>query len=109
MLRAIGVLSTAVLLAASTLSGQGPRVAFVGARVIDGSGAAPIGNAIILVNGGRIEQIGPAASITVPAGATRIDVPGKIIIPGLVNAHGHLGTGDSSLPMYDRIVQQLEL
>ena len=79
------------------VSGQQPSatVALVGARVIDGTGAAPIANATILVTNGRIERIGPAASLKVPAGATRIDVAGKTIIPGLVNAHGHLGHGDS--------------
>ena len=84
-------------------------VALVGARVIDGTGAAPIANATILITNGRIERIGPSASLKVPAGATRIDVAGKTIIPGLVNAHGHLGHGDSKLPVYDQIIQQLQL
>ncbi len=52
---------------------------------------------------------GRAASLKIPAGATRIDVAGKTIIPGLVNAHGHLGHGDSTLPVYDQIIQQLQL
>ena len=77
--------------------------------MIDGTGAAPIANATILVSNGRIERIGPSASLKVPAGATRIDVAGKTIIPGLVNAHGHLGHGDSKLPVYDQIIQQLQL
>ena len=93
------------------ISGQQPSavVALVGARVIDGTGAAPIANATILVTNGRIERIGPTASLQVPAGATRIDVSGRTIIPGLVNAHGHLGHGDSKLPVYDQIIQQLQL
>src|SRR5918995_186390 len=84
-------------------------VALVGARVIDGTGAAPIANATILISNGRIERIGPAASLKIPSGATRIDVAGKTIIPGLINAHGHLGYGDSKLPVYDQIIQQLQL
>jgi imidazolonepropionase-like amidohydrolase len=93
------------------ISGQQPSagVALVGARVIDGTGAAPIANATVLITNGRIERIGPTASLKVPAGATRIDVSGKTIIPGLVNAHGHLGHGDSKLPVYDQIIQQLQL
>ena len=80
---------------AAAVSGQAPAtVALVGARVIDGTGAAPIANATLLVTNGRIERIGPSASLKVPAGAARIDVAGKTIIPGLVNAHGHLGHGD---------------
>ena len=94
-----------------SVSGQSTSntVALVGARVIDGTGAAAVANATILVTNGRIERIGPAASLKVPAGATRIDVSGKTIIPGLVNAHGHLGHGDSKLPVYDQIIQQLQL
>ena len=84
-------------------------VALFGARVIDGTGAAPIANATILISNGRIDRIGPAASLKVPAGATRIDVSGRTIIPGLINAHGHLGHGDSKLPVYDQIIQQLQL
>jgi imidazolonepropionase-like amidohydrolase len=105
----LSVLSAALLLAAA-VSGQAPAsVALVGARVIDGTGAAPMANATILVSNGRIERIGPSASLKIPAGATRIDVAGKTIIPGLVNAHGHLGHGDRTLPVYDQIIQQLQL
>jgi imidazolonepropionase-like amidohydrolase len=92
------------------VSGQqaAPTIALVGARVIDGTGAAPIANATVLVNGGRIELIGRAASMKVPAGATRVDVAGTTIVPGLVNAHGHLGYGDPALPPYDQVIQQLK-
>ena len=110
-MRMFNVLAVATLLAAAGVSGQSPSttVAIVGARVIDGTGAPPIANATILVTNGRIERIGPGASLKVPAGATRIDAAGKTIIPGLVNAHGHLGHGDSTLPVYDQIIQQLKL
>ncbi len=87
----------------------GSVLALVGARVIDGTGAAPIANATILVSNGRIERIGPAASLKVPAGAMRVDLAGKIVIPGLINAHGHLGNGDRALPVYDQIIQQLKV
>ena len=92
-------------------AGQTPSdtVALVGARLIDGTGAAPIANATILVSKGRIERIGPGASLKIPAEATRIDAAGKTIIPGVVNAHGHLGHGDSALPLYDQIIEQLKL
>jgi imidazolonepropionase-like amidohydrolase len=103
MLFAVGSLCVAV-------SGQSTSntAALVGARVIDGTGAAPIVNATILITNGRIERIGPTASLKVPAGAARIDVSGKTIIPGLVNAHGHLGHGDRKIPVYDQIIQQLQ-
>jgi imidazolonepropionase-like amidohydrolase len=65
--------------------------AFTGARVLDGTDRAPIDNATILVRNGRIVDVGPAPSVTVPAGAARESLSGKTLIPGLVNAHGHVG------------------
>ena len=65
--------------------------AFVGVRLIDGTGAAPTEGAVIVVRGGRIEAVGPRARVTVPDGAERIDLAAKTVIPGLVNAHGHVG------------------
>jgi imidazolonepropionase-like amidohydrolase len=68
-----------------------PVRAFTGARVFDGSDRAPLENAILIVRDGRIEAVGPAGRITIPDGAERVSVAGKWIIPGLVNAHGHVG------------------
>jgi imidazolonepropionase-like amidohydrolase len=81
----------AVILAASDVEvarQQQPARAFTGASVIDGSGGPPIPNATIVVRDGRIESIGATAA---PAGAERVDVRGRWIVPGLVNAHGHVG------------------
>ena len=110
-MRIISILVAAAWLAATAVNGQTPSntIALVGARVIDGTGGAPIANATVLISNGRIDRVGPTASLKVPAGATRIDVSGKTIIPGLVNAHGHLGHGDSKLPVHDQIIQQLQL
>jgi imidazolonepropionase-like amidohydrolase len=73
--------------------------AFIGARIIDGSGKAPIEKATLLVRNGHIELVGP--SVPIPAGAQRIDVTGKTIIPGLINAHGHVANLDQ-LGLYAR-------
>ena len=86
----------ASLIAASTgpvVRAQSPGAvkAFTGARVIDGTDRAPIDNATILVRGGRVAAVGPAGSVTVPAGAERVSLAGKTVIPGLINAHGHVG------------------
>jgi imidazolonepropionase-like amidohydrolase len=62
--------------------------AWVGARVIDGTGKPAIENATLLVRDGRVEAVGK--HIKIPAGAQRIDATGKTIIPGLINAHGHV-------------------
>ena len=66
-------------------------VAFVGARIIDGTGAGAIDDAVIVVREGRIEAVGPSGSVDIPSGAERVDLTGRIIIPGLINAHGHVG------------------
>jgi imidazolonepropionase-like amidohydrolase len=62
----------------------------VGARIIDGTGAPPISNGAIVVQGGRITAVGPAKQIEIPASATEVNVAGKTIVPGLINAHGHV-------------------
>lgn len=64
--------------------------AFTGARVWSGSGE-PIADAVLLVRDGRVAALGPAARIPVPPGAERIDLSGRSVVPGLVNAHGHVG------------------
>ena len=65
--------------------------AFEGARVIVGDGRPAIDNATIVVNGGRIEQIGPASGVKVPAGAARVSLAGKTVMPTIIDTHTHLG------------------
>jgi len=64
--------------------------AFVGGRLIDGTGAAAIENGVLVVRDGRIEAVGTSDSVTVPADAEQIDVSGRTLMPGMVNAHGHV-------------------
>lgn len=68
--------------------------AFTGATLIDGSGRAPVPNATVLVQHGNILAAGPSQTIRIPDGAIRIAVPGKTIVPGLINTHGHVNTPD---------------
>ncbi len=60
-----------------------------GATVIDGTGGAPLVDAVIVVREERIVMIGPADEIPVPDGAEIVDATGKWIIPGLIDAHVH--------------------
>jgi imidazolonepropionase-like amidohydrolase len=64
-------------------------LAFVGATVIDGIGNKPIPNATVVTADGKIVAVGPTKKVKVPAGAQRIDVRGKYIIPGLWDMHAH--------------------
>ena len=86
----------------------GGAIALTGARVIDGTGATPIAQATIVVTNGRIAAVGAPAAVTIPAGATRIDMSGKTIMPGMINAHAHLNV-DSELktPARDQLLQRL--
>ncbi len=87
-----------LLLAVAAFADESPK-AFTGARIIDGTGSPAIENATILVRNGRIEAVG--RSVRVPEGVSRVDVTGKTIIPGLINAHGHVGSLDQ-LGLYAR-------
>ena len=65
---------------------------FEGARLIVGDGSAPIENAAFIVDNGRLAQVGRAGEVQVPAGAARVDLTGKTVIPAIVDTHTHLAT-----------------
>ncbi|MGN7099834.1 amidohydrolase family protein [Brevundimonas diminuta] len=68
-----------------------------GARLITMKGEEVIEDGVIVVNGNRIEAIGPRGSVTVPAGARVMDMAGKTIIPGLIDAHWHGSMGSDEI------------
>jgi imidazolonepropionase-like amidohydrolase len=78
---------TVLLFAAVSAGAQ--TTAFVGGRIIDGTGKV-IENGTVVITGNKITAVGPA-STPVPPGAARVDVKGKTLLPGLINAHGHVG------------------
>lgn len=65
-------------------------VALTGAKIVTMRGDEVIEDATIVVTDNRISAIGPSGSVQVPAGARVIDVAGKTIIPGLIDAHAHI-------------------
>lgn len=66
-------------------------IAFVGATIIDGTDAEPLEDGVLVITDGRIRTVGPRSAVTLPPGTEVIDVAGKYIMPGLINAHGHVG------------------
>src|SRR5688572_6324046 len=68
-----------------------PVVLFEGARLIPGDGSAPVEESAFTVVGGAIASIGRKGELAVPAGATRVDLTGKTVMPTLVSAHVHPG------------------
>jgi imidazolonepropionase-like amidohydrolase len=78
-------------IAATVLAGgsAAQTIALTGSTIIDGTGRAPISNGVVVVRGDRLDCVGTAAQCPVPAGATRLDVTGRFLTPGLVDAHVH--------------------
>jgi imidazolonepropionase-like amidohydrolase len=74
----------------ATVESQAPRVTvFEGARLIVGDGSAPIENSAFVVQNNRFTQVGRKGQINVPAGATRVDLTGKTVMPAIIDAHTH--------------------
>ena len=94
-----GVLLGVTLLAGACGGGQpeAPPVeitpgltAFVGARIINGTGDPVVENGVLVVRDGRIESVGPQDAVAIPADAARVDLAGRTVMPGMINAHGHV-------------------
>ena len=87
--RIVAVVASVLLGAApAPLAGQVAR-AIVGATLLDGTGAAPVADAVVVVRAGRIACAGSRRTCPVPSGARRIDARGGWLIPGLIDAHVH--------------------
>jgi imidazolonepropionase-like amidohydrolase len=100
---AVAVFATVPPAAAATL-------AFVGGTVIDGTGKPAMADAVVIAKDGTVTAVGPRASTPIPADAQRIDVSGKTLIPGLINAHGHvLFRANATATPHDQLADQLAL
>jgi imidazolonepropionase-like amidohydrolase len=78
------------LLFACACTPKGDVIALEGATLIDGAGGAPRNDAVIIIRNGHIEAVARVNEIAIPRGARRIDLVGKTIIPGLIDAHAHV-------------------
>jgi imidazolonepropionase-like amidohydrolase len=79
----------AVTTAFPTPGAAPPPAALVGATLVDGTAAAPVRDAVVVMRDGRIACAGPRTACPVPADADTVNATGKWIIPGLVDAHVH--------------------
>src|SRR5262245_782798 len=93
MQRLTSICLTAVATWSLTAFGQTPAATvtvFEGARVLVGDGRAPIENASFVVNGSKFVQVGRAAEVRAPAGAMRVNLAGKTVMPAIIDTHTHL-------------------
>lgn len=74
------------------------RIAFTNARIITMDGDKVIENGTIVINGNIIEAVGEADKVSVPAGTKVYSAEGKTIMPGMVDAHAHVGAFRYGLP-----------
>jgi imidazolonepropionase-like amidohydrolase len=95
-MRCLTILAATVLLSGSALA-QAPApargagtVVLRAARLIDGTGAEPVRDAVVIVRDDRIAAVGTRASVQVPAGARVVDLGDATLLPGFVDAHTHI-------------------
>lgn len=88
------------LLPAASAQRAQPVRAFTGIRLFDGSGRPPIDNATLVVRDGRVLVADRADRVQIPGDAERVPLIGKTVIPGLVNAHGHVNDPARDLTTY---------
>jgi len=94
---AAALTSAAMVLAQPAAVGP---MAIVGARLIDGTAAAPVADSVVVVEGDRIRAAGARAQIQVPRNAAVVDAAGKILLPGLVDAHCHINQPAEEMKRY---------
>src|SRR3989454_10522648 len=95
ILFSIGLLS--VVLSMVAAQGAATVTVLEGARLITGDGSAPIMDAAFVVANGQFTAVGRKGQISVPAGAARVDLTGKTVIPAIIDAHKHLAVERNAL------------
>lgn len=89
-----------VFLSGAAMAQEKPQ-AYIGAQIIPINGQ-PIANGVLVIHRGKIVAVGASGSTQIPADAERHDVTGKVIMPGMIDTHSHIGGGsggDASAPL----------
>ncbi|MFC2079682.1 amidohydrolase family protein [Candidatus Bipolaricaulota bacterium] len=97
---AIAVAMLSVMLIATWGSGEEVVLVLIHGYLIDGTGADPIEDAVVVIRDGVIVTAGSSTDVEVPDDAEIIDVGGASILPGLINAHVHNGYVESNLRVW---------
>ncbi|NOT28034.1 MAG: amidohydrolase family protein [Acidobacteria bacterium] len=118
LLRVLSGCVVAVIVASTLGHAQGANgrvTLFEGGRLIAGDGSAPIDNSAFLVQGDTITWVGKRGERQAPAGAARVDLTGKTVMPSLIDGHNHIGLvnvrdGSNAKANYTRenLIDQLE-
>jgi imidazolonepropionase-like amidohydrolase len=92
--------AVALLIAAGIPASNPPadRLALVGATLLPMSSDRVLRDHSVLIEGGRIVRIGPRADVRVPSGFRRVDLAGRVVLPGLSDMHAHVVADD--LPLF---------
>jgi imidazolonepropionase-like amidohydrolase len=78
-------------------------------QLIDGCGGAPLQNATVLVDNGRIVQVGPAAAVQVPPDAEVLEAGAHSVIPGMIDCHVHIHSQGGPVQNNNYALQQVTL
>jgi imidazolonepropionase-like amidohydrolase len=89
MRRALAAFTLAVTVLSAGVA-QAKTVAVTAARLLDVASGKYVEQPVVVVTDGRITAVGPQGSVTIPAGAERVDLPGQTLLPGLIDMHVHL-------------------
>src|SRR5215475_7024407 len=97
-----------LVLAASALvvpGAQSGGLVISGATVIDGNGGAPLLDAVVVINDGRIASVAPRSGARPPAGTQVVDGTGKFVVPGFVDTNVHLSLYGGMNDRYETLVR----
>ncbi len=102
-----GLVIASVVAASAHAQGPAPPrppesrpTAIVGARLIDGTGRAPLDDAVVVIEGERIRAAGPRRQVQIPPGAAIVDAQRQFLMPGLVDAHCHINQAPEDMRRY---------
>jgi imidazolonepropionase-like amidohydrolase len=111
MTKRVGLILTGVIVVAAysaPYAGQAPRTTgvtvFEGARLIVGDGRAPIEGSAFVVDNNKFTEVGKRGHVKAPAGAARVDLSGKTVMPTIIDTHTHLaGTREGLVDQLQRL------